>query len=222
MPEAPKLKSSASQAPNVTNKHWLAPIKPNIDSGTSQPFGAIRAPGTATGVSLVTTTSPLARMRRSSHTAHIATAIPPIALATRQDDAAVINPSADTPSSRLSAHDVSVMPTTRPRRAYGTRSLIHAAMLRSKHDLSKLSVVSPTHSTIKFGAAAIIMMPMNAPMRPTAIDVRRETRSTKLPSAGARKPANSETLMTSPTLVMETSKPCAWPAMMAMNGGANR
>ncbi len=95
-------------------------------------------------------------------------------------------------------------------------------MPRSKHDLSRFNSVRPIHNTTRFGAAAIIMMPRKDPKSPTASDVRRDTRSTKLPKSGARNPASSEMLITNPTRVMETSNPCASPAMMAMNGGANR
>ena len=53
-------------------------------------------------------------------------------------------PIVDTPMSRPPAHDISVMPMTRPRRSYGTRSLTHAPRPRSNSTLLWLSTTSAT------------------------------------------------------------------------------
>ena len=77
-------------------------------------------------------------------------------------------------------------------------------------------------STTKFGATAIISVPIVVPVRPIIIDSRRETRSTNLPISGARKPVSSETLITQPMSAIETPKPLPSAAMIAIKGGANR
>ena len=116
-PIVPNPNTSSSHGPNVTNSDCAAPIKPNMPRIASHAPGASRVVGAVTATCCRAGSGPT-RMNRIVPAA--STPAAPAPYAQRHDVSAVSTPSALTPISKPSAQDVSMTPTTRPRRSYGT------------------------------------------------------------------------------------------------------
>ena len=115
--------TSSSHGPNVTNSDWAAAINPNIPRIASHPPRARWPVGADTAMCCRGGSDPT---RTNSSTPATSTPTDPATYAPRHDVSAVTTPSELTPISRPNAHDVSMIPTTRPRRSYGTWSAVHA------------------------------------------------------------------------------------------------
>ena len=124
-----------------------------------------------------------------------------------------------TPTNRPSAHDVSVMPITRPLRSNGTRSDTHAPSARSNITLLWAMTMIASVKNVMWLLAAASSAPTPTPPRPTTMAVRRCRRSASRPVSGEANPDSSLIANATPMRSSETR----WPAaMVARNGGANR
>ncbi len=215
-PIVPIPNTSSSHGPNVTNSDWAAAINPNIPRIASHPPGARWPVGADTAMCCRGGSDPT---RTNSSTPATSTPTAPATYAPRHDVSAVTTPSELTPISRPNAQDVSMIPTTRPRRSYGTWSAVHAINPMSNTILVMARTRSPTANQTTPVLPAAIAAPAAMPSIPPVIATRRGTRSTSRPTSGDASPDASAMARATPMSAMSTSRP---RAIVAMNGGAYR